>query len=185
MQKGWFGHLMLTILRWSLSVLWRLFTVGGLLVITTNNLARGITYQAPDWGTRLSKSPGWAWLAQWKETQGITQAFVGAAIMMVVSLVMYEIVMWVMAGEDLFARFKNPERMRKLAISLASVFIAVETWFYFSGILAGSHTRAVFTWGALFSTIGFIGVNLAATFVSVLLSPKTQVEKESAKTPAA
>lgn len=163
--------------------LWRTFAIGLLGFIYINVLVRGITNSFPDFGEKLSKTPFMASLARYEETRRLQVAHAFALLFMVIVFVTWEILVQTLFGDDgFFERFRKPDVAKRLMFAIGAAVLAVDAWFYYSGITNSSWGGATLSAQALLATVGFVAVNAAATVFSVFLCPaesRTQPKEKS------
>jgi hypothetical protein len=154
---------------------WRIMVVLVLILMYIDPLARGVRHNLPDFGTKLCKSPSFAFLGRWEETKNLEGTHLFALALLSLSFFGWEVILRSLFGDEtLFQRFGKPDIAKRVTFIVVCIALFVDCFFLYCGVANRSWRGAEFSFYAVFATLGYLAVNVGVSLMSVFLSPKAR-----------
>ena len=151
---------------------WSIVTKGLLTIVYFAVISQGLRYILPDLGMKLSKLPGFAFLASFRATYRLDLANLLTVIPLIAVWVLWHLLLEMYLAPEIFEdRFRrwDIERCKSLILPMGIVVIVADAGLFYGAFSFASWGGSKVSLAALFATATYIVLLVFVTFVSLYL----------------
>ncbi len=161
---------------------WSVITKSLLTIVYFAVISQGLRYMLPDLGMKLSKLPGFAFLANFRATYRLDLANLLTVIPLIAVWILWHLILEMFLAPECFEqRFSrwDIDRCKSLIIPMAVTVIVADTCLFFSAFSFASWGGSQFSVAALLASATYVVLLVFVTFVSLYLSQNiSELKKE-------